>query len=83
MIKKTPISKCFPDYKGSNEFEESAKFIEQEYCKRVNRPIVVHHISARFKKDVKWCWDEVKQAIIENNKDNIEAAKKRLGKDKK
>lgn len=78
MLKKTPISKCFPEYEGADDFESSAEFIKKEYEKRVKRPVVSHFIAARARKDVKWCWDEVKEELLKQNQESIQQAKKKI-----
>jgi hypothetical protein len=56
-------------------------FIKQEFEKRMDdqnkNRLHVQYIAARFKKDVKYCWDELKTVLLEENKKDVrEAAKK-------
>jgi len=80
MIKTTPISKCFPEYEGNNEFAQSAEYIQEQYCNCTNRPVQCLFTAARVKKDVKYCWDDVKTAILDANKETIKEAQSVLKK---
>ncbi len=55
------------------------EFIKQEYRKRMedDRRLHVHYIAARFKKDIKWSWDELKNVLIEGNKKDFKEAARR------
>lgn len=62
MIQQTDLSKCFDKYTGGNDVNEALKFIQEQFQAKVkdNRTLHVYFIAARFKKDVKYTWDEVK-----------------------
>ena len=62
MIQQTDLSKCFEDYSGGNDVNEAMKFIKEQFQAKVkdNRGLHVYFIAARFKKDVKYTWEEVK-----------------------
>jgi hypothetical protein len=65
MIQQTDLSKCFEDYSGGNDVNEAMKFIKEQFQAKVkdNRVLHVYFIAARFKKDVKYTWEEVKSIL--------------------
>jgi len=81
MMQKTPLSKCFPEYTGGNDVQSALDFIKQQFLAKVqDGPKTLHfeYISARFKKDVKWAWDEVKTVLAESNKTTVTKAQRHL-----
>ncbi|KAI9183383.1 hypothetical protein H9P43_004300 [Blastocladiella emersonii ATCC 22665] len=87
-IRKDPITvcECFADYTGSSDdVKPVLEFIDKRFKEQVtvgdpNR-IMSFHIAARFKRDVKTCWEEILADMKKRNKSEINAALKALGKD--
>jgi len=54
------------------------KFIQELYEAQLNnkRKLNTYFIAARFKKDVKYAWEEVKKILLEENKKQVQAATK-------
>jgi len=82
---KTPLTKCFENYKPpeSPETELNAPlvFIQDQFKTKLSdtkRTIHTEYIAARFKKDIKNSWDEVKKVLMEDNRRVVE----RVAKDK-
>jgi len=81
MIQEHDLSKCFADYTGGSDVKNALKFIQTEFEKRMDeenrKRLHTHYIAARFKKDIKYSWEEVKNVLVEQNKkDVLEAAKR-------
>jgi len=79
MVQTIPLSKCFPDYIGGADPKQAFEFIAQQFRSKMTNPqkqMHVKYIAARFKKDVRYTWDEVKDHLIESNKKNIQNAAK-------
>jgi len=75
------LSKCFPEYTGGCDPKVALQFIQAEFEKRMDeenkKRLHVHYIAARFKKDIKYTWEDVKDQLLkENKKDVLEANKK-------
>jgi len=81
MMRTTPLSKCFPDYNGGEDVQTALEFIKQQFISKVqDRPKELHfaYVSARFKKDIRWAWDEVKETMSEVYKSVIAKATRDL-----
>jgi len=80
MIQTSALSKCFPDYNGGADVQAAFQFIESKFKSRVSNPNVTmktSYIAARFKKDVKYTWEEVKDTLLAENKKQVELAAKK------
>ncbi|EGC37981.1 guanine nucleotide-binding protein alpha-8 subunit [Dictyostelium purpureum] len=85
MIQKTDLSKCFPDYKGGSDVKVALDFIQSKYQQKIqdpNKPLHCFFIAARYKKDIKYTWEEVKGILLEDNKKVLQKANKELKKSK-
>lgn len=81
MMRSTPLTKCFPEYTGGDDVQAALEFIKQQFIAKVqDTPKELHftYISARFKKDVRWAWDEVKATMAEVYKSTIAKATRQL-----
>jgi len=81
MIQETDLSKCFPEYHGGKDVTASLNFIQSEFEKRIDdngkKRLHVHHIAARYKRDIKYSWEDLRDVLKgENKKDLKEAAKR-------
>jgi len=86
MIQTNDLSKCFPDYTGGKEVQEALQFIESKFKAKMSNSNVImktSYIAARFKKDVKYTWEEVKETLLEENKKQVALATKTQQKRKK
>lgn len=67
MIKKLPLSTCFPHYVGSTDVKEAMNFIAEEFQKRLpegRSRIKVMPIAARVKKDVQYAFQEASDDLL-------------------
>jgi GTPase SAR1 family protein len=78
MIQSTSLEKCFPEYKGGNDVNVALEFIKGQFQSKVkdSRELHTYFIAARFKKDVKYTWEEVKKTLLEENKKQVQHATK-------
>jgi len=78
MIQTVSLTKCFEDYSGGNDVNTALQFIQGQFQSKVkdNREIHTYFIAARFKKDVKYTWEEVKKRLLEENKKQVQHATK-------
>lgn len=55
-------------------------FIKQQFQSKLQeqKQLYFAYISARFKKEVKWAWDEVKAALAEQYKASLTKAQKHI-----
>ena len=81
LIRHTPIDCCFPEYQGPNDLHSCIEFISEEYQRRMppnsSKPTFLL-LAARMKKDVQYCFEEVKDILLEYHKKTIVKAKKAL-----
>jgi len=78
MLKEVPLTKCFPEYTGGNDVKQALAFIEEEFRKRTptdkRSKLKVYPVAARFKKDIKYSWDDLSKSLIETNKRDLKKA---------
>jgi len=85
-IQTTDLRKCFSAYEGGGDVNLALKYIEDQYKARINdhnRTMHICHIAARFKKDVKYAWEEINAVLLDENKKTISYASKQQKKTKK
>jgi len=66
-IKRVPLNVCFNDYKGTNEYEESWKFVAKKFIKKradENKQIYTHVTCATDDKNVLVVFLSVKETIL-------------------
>uniref|UniRef100_A0A914E0E3 Uncharacterized protein n=1 Tax=Acrobeloides nanus TaxID=290746 RepID=A0A914E0E3_9BILA len=69
-IKKVSIKACFPEYKGSNSYDEQVKFIEEKFLglnANPDKTIYVHQTCATDTNQVHMILDSVIDLIIQAN----------------
>jgi GTPase SAR1 family protein len=68
-IKRVPITGCFPDYKGPQEYDSCVKYIEgkfQDLNKTADKQIYVHVTCATDTQLVKKVFEAVKNIVLRN-----------------
>ncbi|KAH3761389.1 G-protein subunit alpha 8 [Pelomyxa schiedti] len=81
MIKRTPFTKCFPEYTGEDDVAQAIEYVSEQFKRQLtNKAKTVHTIAitARVRKDVKDCWSEVRRILLEENKASVQKAQKNL-----
>ena len=69
MIKKAPLKKCFADYQGpEGELNPALEFIQQKFRDVLHqhcpgKPLSIHIIAARVRRDMKMAFGEVKDNL--------------------
>jgi len=79
MIKRRGIEVCFPEYKGLNEIGPSLKYITDQFQKRLpawKEPAHVCFLAARVRKDVQYCFEEVKNTLLKKHASSVKKALK-------
>ncbi|VDP03558.1 unnamed protein product [Soboliphyme baturini] len=71
-IRKSPLTICFPDYTGSNTYEEAAAYIQMKFeslNKRVGgqKEIYTHFTCATDTNNIRFVFDAVTDIIIKDN----------------
>jgi len=68
MIKSTDLSKCFPEYNGGADVNVALKYVQGQFEKKMhdnNKDLLhVHYIAARYKRDVRYTWEELKATLV-------------------
>ena len=81
LIRDRNIDCCFPEYQGPNDLHSCIEYISEEYQRRMpprsQKPTFLL-LAARMKKDVQYCFEEVKDLLLEAHKKSIVKAKKAL-----
>lgn len=66
MLKETPLSTCFPDYKGDST-EAALNFVKEQFLSKVDsklrEKVQIYEIAARFRKDVQYTWQELAKSL--------------------
>jgi len=70
MIKEVSLSKVFPEYTGGPDTNAALEFLKKEFVKRAQDEKRVHvsYVAARYKKDIKYSWEELRDKLVEENK---------------
>jgi len=81
MQNHTPLTKCFPDYVQPEDADVNAplQYIKDQFQIKLTDPkrhVHTEYIAARFKKDIKNSWEEVKKVLMEENRKVIERAQR-------
>lgn len=66
-IEKVPLSICFPEYQGANEFEEAASEIEFRFVslnKNKSKTIYTHLTNATDSNNMKYVFNSVKDIVV-------------------
>ncbi|CAB3365907.1 Hypothetical predicted protein [Cloeon dipterum] len=70
-ITKSPLTICFPEYTGSNTFEEAAAYIQMKFenlnKKKGFKEIYTHFTCATDTNNIQFVFDAVTDVIIKNN----------------
>uniref|UniRef100_UPI00358E9F1D guanine nucleotide-binding protein G(i) subunit alpha-1 n=1 Tax=Myxine glutinosa TaxID=7769 RepID=UPI00358E9F1D len=70
-IAKSPLAICFPEYAGSNTYEEAAAYIQCQFedlnKRKDTKEIYSHFTCATDTKNVQFVFDAVTDVIIKNN----------------
>jgi len=70
-ITKSPLSICFPEYTGSNTYEEAAAYIQMQFenlnKRKDTKEIYTHFTCATDTNNIQFVFDAVTDVIIKNN----------------
>lgn len=73
-ITRSPLSICFPEYKGANTYEECASYIQMKFenlnKKKDQKQIYTHFTCATDTSNIQFVFDAVTDVIIKNNLSN-------------
>uniref|UniRef100_A0A131YXM6 Guanine nucleotide-binding protein G(I) subunit alpha n=6 Tax=Ixodidae TaxID=6939 RepID=A0A131YXM6_RHIAP len=70
-ITRSPLTICFPEYTGSNTYEEAAAYIQMKFeslnKRRDTKEIYTHFTCATDTNNIQFVFDAVTDVIIKNN----------------
>ncbi|ODM92160.1 Guanine nucleotide-binding protein G(i) subunit alpha [Orchesella cincta] len=70
-IKRSPLTICFPEYRGSNSYEEAASFIRNQFeslnKRRDQKQIYTHFTCATDTSNIQFVFEAVTDVILKNN----------------
>ncbi|KAK2725324.1 guanine nucleotide-binding protein G(i) subunit alpha-like isoform X2 [Artemia franciscana] len=70
-INKSPLTICFPEYTGANNYEEAAAYIQMKFeslnKRRDQKEIYTHFTCATDTSNIQFVFDAVTDVIIKNN----------------
>ncbi|XP_056381164.1 guanine nucleotide-binding protein G(i) subunit alpha-2 [Hyla sarda] len=70
-ITQSPLTICFPEYTGANQYDEAASYIQSKFedlnKRRDTKEIYTHFTCATDTKNVQFVFDAVTDVIIKNN----------------
>lgn len=70
-IEKSPLTVCFPEYKGSNTFDECASYIQMKFenlnKRKEQKQMYSHFTCATDTTNIQFVFDAVTDVIIQNN----------------
>jgi guanine nucleotide-binding protein G(i) subunit alpha len=69
-ITKSPLTVCFPEYKGNSTYDEAAQYIQQKFealNRKEDKEIYTHFTCATDTGNIQFVFDAVTDVIIKNN----------------
>jgi len=69
-IKRVPLTVCFPEYKGANDYESCAAFIKQKFEQRnknQSKYVYTHFTTATDTRNVTLVFEAVKHIVLTEN----------------
>lgn len=68
-IRSSPLTICFPEYKGGNSFEEAAAYVQMRFqdLNKQNKEIYTHFTCATDTNCMQFVFDSVTDVIVKNN----------------
>ncbi|XP_025425410.1 guanine nucleotide-binding protein G(i) subunit alpha [Sipha flava] len=70
-IRRSPLNSCFPEYTGSNNYEEAAAYIQMKFeslnKRKDQKEIYTHFTCATDTNNIQFVFDAVTDVIIKNN----------------
>lgn len=85
FLRDESIQVCFPDYEkpetGENQTQHALTYIAEQFQRRMpagHQVANVHYIAARYKKDVKYAFEDIKNYLVRRNQQKINKAVKEL-----
>ncbi|XKL65710.1 hypothetical protein PGB90_009130 [Kerria lacca] len=70
-IKKSPLTICFPEYTGTNSYEECAAYIQMKFeslnRRKEQKSIYTHFTCATDTNNIQFVFDAITDVIIKNN----------------
>jgi len=87
MIRKFPLANCYPQFKGLAKYAIAdvtvaleyltSKFQEQLGEDIQDKKLPTIYLASRLKKDVQHAWEEVRDAVVLQNKKEVDKARKK------
>ncbi|KAJ3432135.1 guanine nucleotide-binding protein g(o) subunit alpha [Anaeramoeba flamelloides] len=67
-LKQFKLKKCFPNYKGGENFDNASNYIKEKFLDKVkkNKPIYTHFTCATDTTNIRFVFDAVKDIILQN-----------------
>lgn len=81
LIETKPLTLAFPEYTGPQELRPCIEYIANQFAAKLKptraKPMVLL-MAARVKKDVQYCFEDVKDTLIDINRKGIRRAQAKL-----
>ena len=77
LLRTVPLTACFPEYQGGADVHAALRYVEDQFRSKLpaGRDLAgVQHVSARFKKDIKTAFEEVKISLTKANAKELNRA---------
>jgi len=75
------IKSFYKNYSGPDDVRSCIDYIKEDFLSKVDEPyrkkIHVFEVAARYRKDIKYCFDEIKKILSSELKEEIKEAKKK------
>ena len=85
LLQDYPLSKHFPDYLGGSNLSLALEYVEAQFKQRLPSQKSVHiaSVSARWKRDIKTAFEDVKAALYDSKRKELLAAANKINKQKR
>jgi hypothetical protein len=85
QISEFPLSHNFPEYSGDESLTSALKFIESSFKNRLpeGKTVQISAVSARWKRDIKSAFDDVKKCVYDANRSQLLAEAGRINRQRK
>ena len=79
LIETKPLTLAFPEYTGPQELRPCIEYIAHQFASKLKstraKPMVLL-MAARVKKDVQYCFSDVKDTLLDINRKSVKSASK-------
>ncbi len=73
MVTEVDMKKTFSDYEGGKNLQPALDYVMEQFRRKLpaGKSVTIHPVSARWKKDIRDAFDDVKKTLYDANRDDL------------